>query len=322
MAVRQPTAPELRVPALPRRPADSVSAGRAKRRRRRKESAWGYLFIGPQLFGMVAFVLGPMIFALVLSLTTWNGFGEHHFVGLQNFIGQFHNDTFLSALRNTAYYTILLVPGELACALVVALALNNVRGKLVYRLFYFMPVVTSSVAVSVVWTWLLNGQFGPINGYLRQWFGLDPPDWLINPHTVIPAIVVVSIWRGMGFTMVIFLAGLRGIPTTYLEAAQIDGANALQRFRHITLPMLSPTILFLSIVSFIGSFQVFDIVFVLSSGTPSDSSQTLVYLIYNLAFVKFQFGAASAVAVLLFGILLVLTLLQMAAQRRWVHYEE
>jgi multiple sugar transport system permease protein len=299
--------------------ASPGAAARARRSRRLRESAWGFLFIGPQLLGMIAFVLGPMVFALGLSMTTWNGFGERHFVGLQNFVQQLHDRTFWTVLKNTVYYTILLVPGELICALVVALALNKVRGKLVYRLFYFMPVVTSSVAVSVVWTWLLNGQFGPINGFLRQWLGINPPDWLVNPHTVIPAIVAVSIWRGMGFTMVIFLAGLKGIPTTYLEAAEIDGATPFQRFRHITLPLLSPTVLFLSIVSFIGSFQVFDIVYVLTAGTPSDASQTLVYDIYSLAFVKFQFGAASAVAVMLFVILLVLTLLQMAAQRRWVH---
>lgn len=302
--------------------AEGARARAAARARRRRDGLWALFFIGPQLFGLLAFVMGPLIFALFLSLTSWDGFGERSFVGLENFAKLLDDETFWVSLRNTAYFTVLVVPGDLLCALLIALALNKVRGRIFYRVFFFMPVVTSSVAVSVVWMWLLNGEFGPLNSYLRSWFGFEPPNWLVDPDAVIPALVIVSLWRGVGFTMVIFLAGLQGIPDTYVEAAQIDGANAWRRFWHVTLPMLSPTILFLTIVSFIGSFQIFDIAFVMTRGGPGDASRTLVYHIYDLAFVKFQFGASAAVAVMLFAILLVLTLLQLRAQRRWVHYED
>lgn len=305
--------------------AEAAAAARARaayRANRRRDNWWALFFIGPQLFGLLAFVAGPLVFALFLSLTTWDGFGERDFVGLDNFVSLLQDETFWVSLRNTAYFTVLVVPGDLACALLIALALNKVRGRIAYRVFFFMPVVTSSVAVSVVWMWLLNGEFGPLNSYLRSWFGFNPPNWLVDPDAVIPALVIVSLWRGVGFTMVIFLAGLQGIPETYIEAAQIDGASPVRRFWHITLPLLSPTILFLTVVSFIGSFQIFDIAFVMTRGGPGDASRTLVYHIYDLAFVKFEFGKSAAVAVILFAILLVLTLLQLRAQRRWVHYED
>lgn len=291
-------------------------------RRRLGEAAWGFAFVGPQLVGLVVFVLGPLVFAIALSLMTWDGFGTREFVGLENFAQQARDETFWVSLRNTAYFTALLLPSDLICSLLVALAVNNVRGKVLYRLFFFMPVVTSSVAVSVVWLWLLNGEFGPVNSYLRDWFGIEPPNWIVDPAWVIPAIALVSLWRGIGFTMVIFLAGLQGIPRTLVEAAEIDGAGALRTFWHVTLPMLSPTILFLTITSMIGSFQVFDLAYVMTNGGPGDASRTLVFHIYDLAFVDFEFGASAASAVVLFVILLVLTLAQLWAQRRWVYYEE
>lgn len=292
------------------------------RRRRLAETGWAAVFVGPQLIGLVAFVLGPLLFAFVLSLMTWDGFGQREFVGLANFSTQFQDETFWVSLRNTAYFTCLLLPADLICSLLVALAATNVRGRVLYRLFFFMPVVTSSVAVSVVWLWLLNGEFGPLNSYLRDWFGIDPPNWIVDPSWVIPAIVMVSLWRGIGFTMVIFLAGLQGIPANLLEAAEIDGAGALRKFWHVTLPMLSPTVFFLTVTSLIGSFQVFDLAYVMTNGGPGDASRTLVFHIYDLAFVDFDFGASAASAVVLFAILLVLTLAQLWAQRRWVYYEE
>ncbi|GAA2971560.1 sugar ABC transporter permease [Streptomyces enissocaesilis] len=292
------------------------------RPRRLADWGWGLAFVGPQLVGLLVFVLGPLIFAMVLSLMEWNAGGTQRFVGLENFEGQFRSEEFWAALRNTGYFTLLVVPGDLVCSLLVALALNNVRGRVVYRLLFFMPVVASSVAVSVVWLWLLNGEFGPLNSYLRDWFGIDPPNWLVDPDWVIPAIVLVSLWRGIGFTMVIFLAGLQSIPAMLTEAAEIDGASSLQRFWHVTLPMLSPTILFLAVTSIIGSFQVFDLAYVMTQGGPGNASRTLVFHVYDLAFVGFDFGASAAAGAVLFVILLVLTLAQLWAQRRWVHYDE
>ncbi len=293
-----------------------------QKRRRWAEAGWGLLFVSPQLLGFVVFMLGPLIFAVALSMMKWDGFGTREFVGFDNFTGQLRDETFWTSLRNTAYFTFLLLPADLICSLLVALALNNVRGRVLYRLFYFMPVVTSSVAVSVVWLWLLNGEFGPINSYLRDFLGIDPPNWIVDPSWVIPAIALVSLWRGLGFTMVIFLAGLQGIPASLIEAAEIDGASTARRFWHITLPMLSPTVLFLTVTSLIGSFQVFDLAYVMTNGGPGDASRTLVFHIYDLAFVDFDFGTSAASAVVLFAILLVLTLAQLWAQRRWVYYEE
>lgn len=316
------TALGQREPAAPPAPARPLSNHDKDRRARRwSERGWALFFLGPQLVGLVVFVVGPLLFAMGLSLTEWDGLSSPEFVGVDNFVRQLTDETFLVSLRNTLFFTLLLVPGELVCALLVALALHTVRGRVLYRLFYFAPVVTSSVAVSVVWLWLLNGEFGPINAYLRD-IGLDPPNWLVDSRTVIPAIALVSIWRGLGFTMVIFLAGLQAVPKEYLEAATVDGAGPVRRFWSVTLPMLSPTILFLAIMSFIGSFQVFDIAYTMTRGGPGTASYTLVYDIYDLAFTQFRFGDSAAVAVVLFAILLAITLVQLRMQRRFVHYEE
>jgi multiple sugar transport system permease protein len=185
-----------------------------------------------------------------------------------------------------------------------------------------MPVITGSVAVSVIWLWLLNGDYGLINLLLHQWFGIQGPQWLTDSHLVIPSISLVSIWWGLGFNMVIFLAGLQGIPAVYTEAAQTDGASRFQIFWRITLPLFTPTLFFVMVVSIIGSFQVFDQTYIMTGGGPGKESYTLVYHIYNLAFQQFTFGSASAVAVILFAILLVFTLCQFAVQRYWVYYED
>lgn len=303
----------------PRRPK-----GRARGGQHARDGWWALLFLGPQLIGLLAFVVGPLIASLLLSLTDWNGIGAWHFVGLANFRDTFADPVFWSSLKNTAWFTVLLVPSQLGCALAVALALNHSRGSTVYRVLFFMPVVTSSTAVSVIWLWLLNGQFGPVNSALHGWFGVRAPNWLGDPHFIIPALVMVSVWQAVGFTMVVFLAGLRGIPDMYLEAARVDGAGSLRRFWHITLPLLSPTIFFLTVISLIGAFQVFDIVYMMTpqNSAIGDASHTLVYHIYDLAFLQYRYGAGAAVAVLLFVLLMLLTAVQWIVQRRWVHYEE
>jgi multiple sugar transport system permease protein len=225
------------------------------------------------------------------------------------------------ALVNTLEYTVIVVPGGIILSLLVALALNNVRFKDVYRVFYFMPVITSSVAVSVIWLWLLNGDFGLINVLLKSWFHIQGPSWLTDPRLVIPSISLVLIWQTLGFNMIIFLAGLQGIPVVYAEAAQIDGASRLQLFWNVTLPLLSPTLFFAVVIAIINSFQVFDQTFVLTGGGPGKDSYTMVYHVYNQGFVLFSFGPATAASVILFVIILALTLLQFWLQKRWVNYE-
>jgi multiple sugar transport system permease protein len=214
------------------------------------------------------------------------------------------------------------VSGGLILALLVALALNNVPGKTVYRVLYFMPFITGSVAVGVIWSLLLNGDFGLINSLLKAVFHVkEGVGWLTDTRLVIPSIAAVAIWQGLGFNMVIFLAGLQGIPVSYTEAARIDGANRLQLFFRVTLPMLTPTIFFTTVMSILGSFQVFDLAFILTNGGPGKASYTMVYHIYHLGFENSTFGEASAAAVILFAILLALTLIQFRLQKRWVNYD-
>ena len=291
------------------------------RRRINADTVWGLGFASPQMLGLLVFGLIPLVSVFFLSLVHWDGLGPIQFVGLSNFTDQLSDPDFQTALVNTIYYTLLVVPGGIILALLVALGLNKVRGRDTYRVFYFMPVITSSVAVSVIWLWLLNGDFGLINSYLHLLFGIHGPNWLTNPRLVLPSLAAVSIWWGLGINMVLFLAGLQGISTAYMEAAQIDGAGRLQTFWNVTLPLLSPTLFFITVITVIGSFQVFDISYVMTGGGPVHASYTLVMHIYDLAFQKFTFGAASAVAVILFAILLALTLVQFAVQRRWVHYD-
>ncbi|MFE5320027.1 carbohydrate ABC transporter permease [Paenibacillus sp. NPDC056579] len=288
--------------------------------KRISDSIWGFTFILPQMLGLLVFAFIPLVSAFVLSVMKWDGFGEKQFIGLDNFIGQLQNPDFKLALWNSAWYTILVVPTGILLAILVAVALNKVRGKVVYRLFYYMPVVTSSIAVSIVWLWLLNSEFGIINVYLKQWFGIQGPDWLTNRKLVIPSIAMLSVWWGLGGNMVLFLAGLQGISSSYYEAAQMDGASKFRQFWHITLPLLSPTTFFATIMSIIGSFQVFDQSFVMTGGGPAKASYTIVYHIYQLAFVEFTFGKSAAAAVILFAIILALTLFQMHMSKRWVHY--
>jgi multiple sugar transport system permease protein len=252
----------------------------------------------------------------------WDGLGEASFVGLSNYTTELGSSDFRNALTNTVYYTVMVVPTSVVLSLMAALALNKLRLKNFFRVIYFAPVVTSAVAAGVVWLWVYNPDFGLINTYLQTWFGIKGPQWLLDPKWVMPSIAIMSIWLAMGFYIVIFLAGLQGIPATYIEAAKIDGANRFQRFWYITLPLLSPTTFFVFIIAIINSFQVFDQAFILTfDGGPANSAVTMVYYLRELAFVDFVYGRSAAVAVVLFAIILGLTLLQFRVQRRWVHYE-
>ena len=282
---------------------------------------WGLLFLAPQLLGLIAFALIPLIFAIVLSFMNWDGFGEKTFIGIGNYIGQFQSPILWKSLWNTSLYTILYIPIGITISLLLAFALNKVKGKELYRIFFFMPVVTSSVSVGVIWMWILNGDFGILNQLLGM-IGINGPQWLTDTSLVMISIVILSVWWQVGFNMIIFLAGLQGISKSYYEAADIDGATGFQKFRHITLPMLSPTTFFVSIMAVISSFQVFDQAFVMTMGGPAKSSYTIVYHIYEMAFVNFKMGESAAAAMILFSIILFFTLVQFTVSKRWVHYEE
>ncbi|CAM3395915.1 carbohydrate ABC transporter permease [Marinicrinis lubricantis] len=287
----------------------------------KKNMLWALFFIGPQLIGLLAFSLFPLGFALMLSFMQWDGFGSKSFVGFDNFVYQLGDPDFWKAMMNTAYYSLLTIPTSIALGLMLALALNRIIGKEFYRVIFFMPVVTSSVSIGVIWMWIFNGDFGILN-QLLSYVGIDGPHWLTDRKWVIPSIAILSVWWGLGYNMVIFLAGLQGIPKSYYEAAEMDGASKVQRFWHITLPLLSPTTFFLTIMAVIGSFQVFDQAYVMTGGGPAKASYTLVYHIYEQAFVDFTMGRSSVAAVILFVIIMIFTLIQFKFSRRWVHYED
>jgi len=294
----------------------------AMKKKHRRDSGMALLFLSPQLIGLIVFMLGPLIFAVVLSFSSWDGFGTRTFVGLDNFIAVLQDPQLQKSWINTAWFTVLQLPGLMITGFLFAFLIQK-AGKLksVYRVFFFAPQVTSSIAVAAIWLWLLNPEISPVNTTLAR-FGITAPDWLQDPRTAIPAIAFVSIWQSLGYMIVMYMAGLESVPKALMEAADIDGASEGQKMRKITIPLLSPTILFLSITSIIGSFQVFDYIYFFYGNTAPANARTIVYEIYNIAFSEFRFGFASAIAIYLFIVLLIVTGLQLLAQKRWVHYTE
>jgi multiple sugar transport system permease protein len=241
---------------------------------------------------------------------------------LDNYVELINDPIFQKVLGNTGYYVAAAVPLQMICGLLCALALNrNVPGQSVFRVIYFLPVVTSTVAAGLVWAWLFNSNFGLINMGLSLFGVTDLPKWLVSSRWAMPAVIVVSVWQGLGYAMVLFLAGLQNIRPELYEAAAIDGATGWSRFWHITLPLLSPMTFFVLIIPIIGSFQVFELVYVMTKAGPANGTNTLVYFIYQNGFMFYQMGIASAGAMILFAIVLVLTLVQYRLQNRWVHYE-
>jgi multiple sugar transport system permease protein len=288
----------------------------------KRETAWAYFFLAPQLVGLIAFALGPMIAVLILSFGSWDLIHAFHWAGFSDYTTEFSDPIFWKSVTNTLYYTGVFIPASLILALLVALVLNRpmaFRG--LYRAVFFMPVITPTVAVAVVWVWLLNPDYGLVNDLLYN-FNITGPGWYADIGWAMPSAIIVSVWRNFGYSMVIFLAGLQGVPSQLYEAAQIDGASRWAQFRYVTLPMLSPTTFFLIVTNIISSLQVFDQVFILSpghNGGPDDATRVLVFHIYALAFRLFQFGPASAATMFLFIVILLVTLVQFRFQR-WVHY--
>jgi multiple sugar transport system permease protein len=293
-----------------------------KERLSSNEAFWGYLFLTPTLIGLFLFSAGAMIATGLLSFTDWSILTPPKWVALQNYRALLFSDAlFIKALGNTIYYTFSAVPLSLFWALFFALFLNGkIRGVTVYRTIYFLPVVSSIVAIALLWGWLYHSEFGLIN-YVLSLFHIKGPNWLADPSWSMPAVIIMSAWQGLGYPIVIFLAGLQNIPTEYYEAAQIDGAKWYHLFTKITLPLLSPTIFFLLVTSLIGSFQVFESTFILTRGGPVNSTLTLVYYLFMNAFDYFRMGYASAIGMIGFIIVLIFTLVQLKFQKRWVHYE-
>ena len=288
--------------------------------RRRRALRDGLLYSSPLLLGILIFWLGPMVYALFLTSQDWNLITSPRFVGFDNIRQAFHDTDLWKSLGVTAYYTFVGVPLQLVVALSLALMLNQkIRGLALYRLVFYLPSITPIVASAVVFSQLFNTEFGVLN-HVLGWFGIGPVNWLFDTRWAVPALILMSLWF-VGPQMIIFLAGLQGVPQSLVEAATIDGASAWQRFRSITVPMISPTILFNMVVGIIGSFQVFAQALIMTNGGPEGATRFLVLYIYQNGFQYFNMGYAATLSWLLFFIVVALTLLQFLVSRRWVYYE-
>jgi len=285
------------------------------------EGRWALLFLAPTLLGLAILSAGPILATLAISLTKWDLLTAPQFVGLDNFAALVSDDRFLKAMRNTIFYTVVSVPLGMAIALGLAMALNQtIRGIAFIRTAYFLPVVTSTIAIALVWQWIYSSDAGLLNQAIGL-FGIPSQRWLSDPVLVMPSIVAMSIWQGLGINVIIFLAGLQAIPTELLDAASVDGAGRWARTRHITLPLLTPSIFFTGILSLIGSFQVFDQIYVLARPKPTEATITIVYFIYENGFKFFKMGYATAASWILFIIVAALTAVYFRSQDRWVHYQ-
>jgi multiple sugar transport system permease protein len=285
------------------------------------EGRWALLFLAPTLIGLAILSAGPVLATLAISLTEWDLLRAPQLVGLDNFVALASDDRFLKALRNTAFFTVTSVPIGMLISLFLAVALNQtIRGIAWIRTAYFLPVVTSTIAIALVWQWIYSPDAGLLNQALGL-VGIAPQKWLSNPTLAMPSIVAMSVWQGLGTNVIIFLAGLQAIPSELLDAASVDGAGRWARFRNVVLPLLTPSIFFTGILSLIGSFQVFDQVFVLSRPRPTDATITVVYFIYENGFKFFKMGYATAASWILFLIVAALTAIYFRSQNRWVHYQ-
>jgi len=288
---------------------------------RRRENLAFLFFAMPNLLGVLLFTAIPVLVGFGLSFTDWNMLSDPKWVGLRNYQDLMADDLFWIGLKNTFYYSLMVIPGNMIVSLGLALALTSgLKGARLYRTIFFLPYISSVVAVALVWKWIMNPSFGIANSLLES-LHLPTSGWFTEPGTALMSVAIVAIWQTAGYNMVLFMAGLNGIPRQMYEAAQLDGASGWQAFLHITLPLLMPTTFFVLITSLIGSFQVFTLVFNMTKGGPGNSTLVYVYQLWRNAFYYFKMGYASAMAYVLFLILVVITLLQVRFIGRRVNYD-
>lgn len=286
-----------------------------------REAITFYIFLIPWGIGFLLWTAGPMLASLYLSFTRYDVITSPTFVGLKNFVEIFTDDLTWQALKVTMYYTFGSVIVTVTAALLIATLLNQKLPLLsLWRTVYYLPVVTSGVAVALLWMWIFQPNFGLVNSILWNWFGIQGPQWFFDPKWTVPTFIIMASW-GVGAPMLIYLAAMQGVPTALYEAAIIDGANTFQRYIFITIPMISPAIFFNFVLSLIGSFQVFTPAFVITEGGPRYASYFFVYHLYQHAFNYFEMGYASGLAWVLFVVILAFTLLVFRGGERWVYYE-
>nr|WP_272505986.1 sugar ABC transporter permease [Natronobacillus azotifigens] len=285
---------------------------------------WGWFFIAPTMIGLLILNIIPIFQTLYLSLFQSGDFGRGDiFVGFDNYIRMFNDPQVWHAVRNTLVYTLLVIPISIAISLVIAVLLNEkIRGRTIYRTIFFLPMVAAPAAVTMVWRWMYNNQFGFFN-YLLRSVGLESVDWINSPNVALISIAIIGIWSIIGYNVVLMLAGLQEIPKDYYEASMIDGASSIYQLFKITIPLLSPTLFFITVTTIIQSMQVFDFIYMMVDVTSPayNSTVSLVYLFYNNSFRYSNRGYGSAIVMLLLVIIMIITVFQMKAQKKWVNYK-
>jgi multiple sugar transport system permease protein len=286
---------------------------------RRDETIAGYLFILPNFIGFAAFTVFPIMFAFYMAFMNWDLSKPPEFIGLGNFAALGQDDLFWKSLGNSIYYTLGAVPIGIATAFFLAIMLNQkIKGVILFRTLYFLPQITLVVASAIVWNWIYQPDFGLLN-YLLGLVGIDGPRWIYSSTWAMPAMIIYCNWMGVPPSALILLSGLQGIPGELYEAAEIDGADERDKLRYITFPLMTPTLFFVMIISFIGAMQTFSQFYILTKGGPAFATTPIVMYIYNNAFAYFKLGYASTIALVLFAILLVITLIQWRVANRWVY---
>lgn len=311
-ATATPPGPPARVGGRTRRRGPRNDIGRSQRK-------WGFIFVAPAVLGFAIFTIGPMLASFGISLTDWSIGGQANFVGVENYRALLDDTLFWQSLKATGLYTVMAVPASLVTAFFAAMLLQRAnRFSGVFRTLFYLPVLVPPVASSMLWMWIFNPDLGLANGLLEL-VGLPGSRWIYSETTVMPSLAIMSAWS-FGNTALIFLAGLKGVPRELYEAAEVDGAGAVRRLWHVTLPQLSPIILFNLVMGVIGALQVFDVAYVMTNGGPNNATFFYVFYLYTRAFGQGQFGYASALAWVLFVVVLIVTALLFRSARSWVFY--
>ncbi len=285
---------------------------------------YGYLMIAPLAVGLGVFYFYPFFKVFYDSFHVVGAFNKTSWAGISNYVTMLKDPVMWSTLWNTFRYVVVIVPFTLAFSILIAALLNtNIKGRSVFRVIYFIPAITMSAAISMIWRWIFNSDFGILNFVLSK-FGVPNVQWLSDPHTAWITISIVAVWMNVGYEMIILLAGMQGISRTYYESASLDGAGRFQQFRKITLPLLTPTIFFVLITTLISTFQIFDVIYMMinSKSLAKEASQSIVLYFYRNAFEYSKKGYASAIAIFLFLIIMLITVFQMKMQNKWVNYDQ
>ncbi|MCF2938042.1 sugar ABC transporter permease [Paenibacillus alkaliterrae] len=296
---------------------------RKKRKNLTQDTLAGYLFISPMLIMTVVLMVIPILLSGIISFTDWNfiaGLKSINFIGFDNYTKMLSDENFTRSLANN-FLLMIVIPVSLFIALILAVLINKATYfKSVFKVIYFMPFISSFVAVAILWRVLFHPTSGPINGLLMS-IGIDnPPAWLADPSFSLISVMIIMVWAGIGFEMIIFMAGLQNIPQDLYEAADIDGASKIRQFFSVTLPLLSPTTFFLLITGIVGSFKAFDLIMILTNGGPAGSTSVIVFYLYEVAFIQLKSGYASAIGIALLLLILAITVIQWIGQKKWVNY--